>query len=358
MKKYLFLLAIITTSKMIAAQNAVGSTSFASGQGTTASGNTATAMGFSTTANGDYSTALGCYVHTNGQTGSFVIGDYNFNGTITKAQRANQMVMRFTGGYRFLTDNNLSASMVITPQGEVSMNKLTVNGRTDISGDLSISGSILSNLGIGGVNDATTPNTRLLVRQGISGASRHPGTILAVEGSVNSYISILTPAANEGGILFGSPSSPAMGGIIYNNNHLTDPNSIYFRVNNGTKMAIYNNGNAWLLGSLTQASDARMKKDIHLLQNSLSKIMQLNGYFFHWKDESADNSMQVGIMAQEVQKLFPELVREDAKGMLSVNYSGLIPVIIESIKEQQRIIEKQQQQIDELKRMVEALLKR
>ena len=121
-------------------------------------------------------------------------------------------------------------------------------------------------------------------------------------------------------------------------------------------MAIYNNGNAWLLGSLTQASDARMKKDIHLLQNSLSKIMQLNGYSYHWKDEGADNNMQVGILTQEVQKLFPKLVRENSKGILSVNYSGLIPVVIESIKEQQKLIEKQQQQINELKRIVEKFI--
>ena len=40
------------------------------------------------------------------------------------------------------------------------------------------------------------------------------------------------------------------------------------------------------------------------------------------------------------------------EGMLPVNYSGLIPVMIESIKEQQRLIEKQQKQIDELKKMV------
>ena len=109
-------------------------------------------------------------------------------------------------------------------------------------------------------------------------------------------------------------------------------------------------GNGWMQGTLTQASDARLKKDILPLQNPLQKIIQLNGYTYQWKDEQLDKTVQTGVLAQEVQKLFPQLVTEDNKGILSVNYSGLIPVLIESIKEQQ-------QQIDELKKLVEKLLK-
>jgi hypothetical protein len=109
-------------------------------------------------------------------------------------------------------------------------------------------------------------------------------------------------------------------------------------------------GNAWIQGTLTYSSDARLKKDISRLQNPLQKIIQLNGYTYHWKDEQLDNSLQTGVLAQEVQKLFPHLVNENNDGMLSVNYSGLIPVMIESIKEQQR-------QIDELKKMVEKFIK-
>ena len=103
-------------------------------------------------------------------------------------------------------------------------------------------------------------------------------------------------------------------------------------------------------GTLTQASDARLKKDIIRIQNPLQKITQLNGYTYHWKNEQSDKNLQTGVLAQEVQKLFPELVSQNKDGMLAVNYSGLIPVMIESIKEQQTIIEKQQQQIDELKK--------
>ena len=63
------------------------------------------------------------------------------------------------------------------------------------------------------------------------------------------------------------------------------------------------------------------------------------------------------MLAQEVQKLFPELVKENKDGVLAVNYSGLIPVLIEGMKEQQQIIDRQQKQIDELKIMLEKIIK-
>ena len=124
-----------------------------------------------------------------------------------------------------------------------------------------------------------------------------------------------------------------------------------FHISGSFGFFINPDGNASLTGTLSQASDMRLKRNIHPLENSLTKIMQLNSYSFHWKDELADKNLQIGVMAQEVQKLFPEIVKEDSKGMLSVNYSGLIPVMIESIKELE-------QQIEELQKMVAALIKK
>ena len=65
------------------------------------------------------------------------------------------------------------------------------------------------------------------------------------------------------------------------------------------------NGTATLRGVLTQNSDMRLKRDIHPLQNSLEKITRLNGYNYYWNDKNADNGLQTGVLAQEVQKLFP-----------------------------------------------------
>lgn len=109
-------------------------------------------------------------------------------------------------------------------------------------------------------------------------------------------------------------------------------------------------GNAWLQGVLTQNSDATLKKNIHRLTNPLQLITQLSGYTYNWKDEQLDNTEQIGLLAQEIQKVYPQLVKEN-NGKLSVNYSGMVPVLLEAIKEQQQQIEelkKQNRQVLEL----------
>jgi len=103
-------------------------------------------------------------------------------------------------------------------------------------------------------------------------------------------------------------------------------------------------GNANLSGSLTTNSDARLKKDIVPLSNSLEAIQQLSGYSYHWKDASNPEE-QIGLLAQEIQKVYPQLVKENEQGTLSVSYSGMVPVLLEAIKEQQK-------QIEELKKML------
>jgi hypothetical protein len=110
-------------------------------------------------------------------------------------------------------------------------------------------------------------------------------------------------------------------------------------------------GNAWLKGTLVEASDMRLKKNIQPLSGTISKINQLNGYSYNWKDDNADPSIQIGLLAQEIQKVYPQLVKENEKGTLSVNYMGMVPVLLEAIKEQQ-------QQIEELKQLVNQLIKK
>lgn len=108
----------------------------------------------------------------------------------------------------------------------------------------------------------------------------------------------------------------------------------------GSNLIIYGNGNAWLRGSLNQNSDARLKKDIEPLTSSVEKISSLNGYRYHWKDENLDSKWQTGLLAQEVEQVFPELVNMNAEGYKSVNYTALIPHLIETIKSLQARITK------------------
>lgn len=106
--------------------------------------------------------------------------------------------------------------------------------------------------------------------------------------------------------------------------------------------------------ALTETSDERFKKNIKHIDAPLNKIMQLDGIYYNWKADEFKNmgfneDRQIGFIAQDVQSVMPELVKRDAKGNLSVNYSKTTALVVEGMKEQQKIIEKQQDEIKKLK---------
>jgi len=107
-------------------------------------------------------------------------------------------------------------------------------------------------------------------------------------------------------------------------------------------------------------SDQRFKKDIKALENVGEKIKKLNGYSYTFKADEFkykgfDAKSHIGLIAQEIKEVFPELVATDAKGFYAVDYQGMIPVLLQAIKEQQIQAGKQQQQIDELTTLVQTL---
>ena len=107
-------------------------------------------------------------------------------------------------------------------------------------------------------------------------------------------------------------------------------------------------GSLWVNGT-TYASDRRFKKNIKPATNSLAKLTQLQGvsYDMNTEDFQKNNfksSKDIGLIAQDVQKIFPEVVSEK-DGYLGIDYGKLVPVLIESIKEQQK-------QIEELKKLI------
>jgi Chaperone of endosialidase len=112
-------------------------------------------------------------------------------------------------------------------------------------------------------------------------------------------------------------------------------------------------GSLWVNGT-TYASDRRFKKNIKPATNSLAKITQLQGVSYdmnaeEFKKNNFKTSTDIGLIAQDVQKIFPEVVSEK-DGYLGIDYGKLVPVLIESIKEQQK-------QIEELKALVKGLNK-
>jgi hypothetical protein len=101
-------------------------------------------------------------------------------------------------------------------------------------------------------------------------------------------------------------------------------------------------------------SDFRFKTNILPLTSSLSSVLALKPvtYFYkstEFKRRWFGTEKQIGFIAQDVQKLYPELVSTDTEGYLSLDYAKLTPVLVKALQEQQIIIEEMKKQLEALK---------
>jgi len=142
---------------------------------------------------------------------------------------------------------------------------------------------------------------------------------------------------------------------------LFDIDNAAFVIGNGTlwnatsdAFVVYFNGNATLAGDLTINSDERLKDNIQPLGSTLNKLHQIEGKTYSFKKDE-EHTPKIGVLAQEVQLVFPELVTEGADGILSVNYQGLVPVLINAINEQEVKMSEQDAKIAALEAQNEQL---
>jgi hypothetical protein len=91
-------------------------------------------------------------------------------------------------------------------------------------------------------------------------------------------------------------------------------------------------------GDLIAYSDERVKTNISTIENALDKVLSLRGVTYE-RTDGDDRSQKVGVIAQEIQKILPQVVHEQDNGMLGVSYGNIVGVLIEAIKEQQKEIE-------------------
>ena len=303
---------------------ALGENSTAMGAQTTASGNSSTAMGINTTASGHYSTAMGSGSQAN-TTYSVAIGE-----SIT----ANSWNSISLGRWNDPINITPTSSWVLTEP-------LLIVGNGTGPSDKKNALVILKNGNIG-INTST------------------PTAPLTFSQDLQKKIILFTGPLGDAGF----STSPGQIRI-----HADDPNTnLVFGYDNRTtgfveNMRIYgSNGNMLVRGSVTAnssfyTSDIRYKKNLQPINNALQRITQLQGYNYYWKDKEQDTSLKSGIIAQEVQKIFPELVHADDKGYLSVNYVGLIPYLIQSTKEQQVQINNQSTEIRQQQDQINKLSK-
>jgi hypothetical protein len=106
------------------------------------------------------------------------------------------------------------------------------------------------------------------------------------------------------------------------------------------------NGDAGGMTAWSNDSDERLKKNVDRIAGALEKVRRLEGVYFEWKDdENRPQGKQVGMLAQRVQEVVPEVVEKKGE-YYSLTTANLVPILIEAVKEQQGIIERLEDRIE------------
>ena len=230
---------------------------------------------------------------------------------------------------------------------------IDINANTQITID---SGTGLS-LDAGAASNFTT-SAGAITLEGNAGINLNEGgaTILAIDDSRN----ITTTNTAQIDIdCSGSLSLNSSGGVINIGN-----DSVSQNINMGTNgtrtitigkdtndTSLFLKGNITATGEFGSESDVRLKKDILTIDNSLEKVNNLTGVTFKWKADP-NEKLVMGFIAQEVEEVVPELTRVNDRGYLTVNYLGTTALLVEAVKEQQKMIEQLQYEVANLKAMV------
>ena len=222
---------------------------------------------------------------------------------------------RGAGSLRFRVDNSQGANtrMVIESGGDVGI------GTTDPGCRLS-------------VVDASTTRTW----------SDYFATVATFERNSDSNINIVSSNTGNGAIWFGDTDSMVRGRIRYAHNG----DEMSFWVSAASRATLDSSGDLAITGTLSQNSDIVLKENVEDIDGALEKVKQLRGVEFNM---IGNDKKQLGVIAQEIEKVLPELVTQK-DDIRSVAYGNITAVLIEAIKEQQT-------QIDELKNQVELLKK-
>ncbi len=318
---------------------ATGTASVALGEGNSASGFHSTSFGSYNNAVGNYSTATGRFTRAGGPA-STAMGD----GTVAKGYATT--VVGLYNDSVFVLDQigiNEVTPMFIVGNGDAPnsrRNALTVLK----SGNIGVG---ISNPGFP-LNFANTTGDKISLF-GNTGA--HYGF------GIQAGVLQIHSGTSVDDIVFGYGSSTSM------TERMRIKGTGFVGIGTATPFTqLCVNGNIAYAGYLGACSDIRYKKDFSQIINPLQSVLSLNGFYYYWKkDEFTDytftDDRQLGFSAQEIEKLFPELVMTDDKGYKSVDYGRLTPVLVEAIKEQQVKIDSLQSQIDELKKLLLAALK-
>ena len=314
---------------------------FSAGWGARAIGNISTATGYRNTASGTATVAMGNYNYATGDS-SIALGKENW------AEGASTIAIGF---------KNHAAGAGSVSLGQENVAWGTTNFTT---GYQNTAGDTSQGVGAGG---SATAMGKYNTASADASMALNRGTSATNQAATS--MGLGTTADNVGMVAVGVNNAAGLGDTaeqyFYVDGQYTGSNpGVAFVVGNGdinssnglagsnssNAFIVNYDGTATLAGDLTVNSDMRLKSNIVTLGSTLSKLLLIDGKSYTMKSNEAIE--KIGLLAQEVQKAFPELVKQagDAEGTLSVNYQGMIPVLINAIKEQQK-------QIDELKALIQ-----
>ena len=187
------------------------------------------------------------------------------------------------------------------------------------------------------------------------------GSFTTASGNQSTAIGRESRASDFGSLVIGQYN--LLGSTVTNNSTSFSLENTAFVIGNGGNhddrsdaLTVLFDGTTTIAGDLSINSDARLKANIISLGSTLAKVLQIDGKSYTMKKDE-NNKQKIGVLAQDIEKVFPELVSE-SNGVKSVNYQGLVPVLINALKEQDAKMNEQQTEIDELKEMVQALVSR
>ena len=306
---------------------ATGNRAFAAGHRTVADGGDSVAMGNWNYATGDATVALGKENWAEGAS-TIAIGFKNHaagGGSVSLGQENVAWgTTNFTAGYQNVAGD--------TSSGVGSGGSATAMGKYNVaSADASMA-----------LNRATTATNQAATSMGLGTTADNVG-MLAV--GVNNAAG-LGDTNSDYYYVDGAQTGTTPGVAFVVGNGDIDSSNGRAGDNPSNAFIVYYDGDATLSGDLTVNSDARLKSNIMSLGSTLSKLLLIDGKKYTMKANDAVS--KIGLLAQDVQQAFPELVKVagDDDGTMSVNYQGMIPVLINAINEQQK-------QIEELKAMIE-----
>ena len=247
---------------------------------------------------------------------------------------------KLKSGTRIYGDATVDNKLQIT-SGPALVGTATSTGTA--SQPLQVTGGayVSGNLGIGVTNPSQTLHVQgnARVTGGLYDFNNGAGTTGQVLQSVGTGVSWITFSAGSSITVSDDTTTNATRYPIFED--VTSGSSTSINVSS-TKLTFNPSTGTLSATQFTSLSDANKKKNIRPIENAIDITKKLEGVRFDWKDNDAPS---IGVIAQEVEKVLPELVIEN-DGIKSVSYGNIVGVLIEAIKEQQVRIEELEKKLN------------